>query len=98
MDTTWYNIINILETLPRHTRRVEEEFPTVIRLSSVLAEDPQPREQPHGAVVFFGPGPGGDVSGIWPIYLNENGEVIWTWRENPFIHTAFIYVIVEFPL
>jgi len=28
-----------------HTRRVEEEFPTVIRLSSVLAEDPQPREQ-----------------------------------------------------
>ena len=31
----------------RHTRRVEEEFPTVIRLSSVLAAEPepQPREQ-----------------------------------------------------
>lgn len=28
-----------------HTKRVEEEFPTVIRLSSVLAEEPQPREQ-----------------------------------------------------
>lgn len=28
-----------------HTRHVEEEFPTVIRLSSVLAADPQPREQ-----------------------------------------------------
>ncbi|CAK9013068.1 unnamed protein product [Durusdinium trenchii] len=33
-----------------HTRHVEEEFPTVIRLSSVLAADPQPREQLPGTI------------------------------------------------
>ena len=36
--------------LCRHTRHVEEEFPTVIRLSSVLAADPQPREQLPGTI------------------------------------------------
>ena len=40
--------------LMRHTRHVEEEFPTVIRLSSVLAAtDPPPRERRHALYYIY---------------------------------------------
>ena len=44
--------LHCMARLMRHTRHVEEEFPTVIRLSSVLAAtDPLPRERRHALVM-----------------------------------------------